>query len=141
VTGYGLYRNGTSTGSSAKTSSSFTGLACGTSYTLAVDAVDGAGNRSAKATVTASTTACSDTTAPSTPVGYSVGTVTQTSIPMSWSAATDNVGVTGYGIYMTGVMGASTSSLVFVHGSDPWTNYWLAVDAVDGSGTARRRFR
>jgi chitodextrinase len=60
VTGYGTYRNATSAGSTsaATRSYSFTGLACGTSYTFAVDAYDAAGNRSATASLTAATAAC-----------------------------------------------------------------------------------
>ena len=60
VTGYGAYRNSTAVGSTsaATRSYSFTGLTCGTSYTFAVDAYDAAGNRSARASLTASTVAC-----------------------------------------------------------------------------------
>jgi chitodextrinase len=60
VTGYGAYRNGVAVGSTsaATRSYSFTGLACGTSYTLALDAYDAAGNRSAKTSLTASTAPC-----------------------------------------------------------------------------------
>jgi chitodextrinase len=61
VAGYHLYRNGslvTSVGSST-TSYKFTGLTCGTSYQLGVDAYDAAGNKSATRAVTASTSACS----------------------------------------------------------------------------------
>ena len=55
VTGYGLYSDGASAGSTGSTSASFTGLACGRSYTLGVDAYDAAGNRSTRSTITAST--------------------------------------------------------------------------------------
>src|SRR6185437_8637148 len=64
VSGYGLYRNSASTGSTSSRSSTFAGLACGTSYTLAVDAYDAAGNRSAKANLTASTSACASSPPP-----------------------------------------------------------------------------
>ena len=50
VTGYGVYSNGTLAGSPTATSYTVSGLTCGTSYSVAVDAVDAAGNRSAKAT-------------------------------------------------------------------------------------------
>src|SRR5204862_37245 len=58
VTGYGLYRGGTLVGSSSGTTTTFNGLPCNTSQTLAVDAADAAGNRSGKATLTVSTAAC-----------------------------------------------------------------------------------
>ena len=45
VEGYDLYR-GSRVGTTSTTTGTFTGLTCGTNYTLAVDAVDAAGNRS-----------------------------------------------------------------------------------------------
>ena len=65
VAGYGLYRGGVEVGSTSTTTGIFAGLTCNTNYTLAVDAYDAAGNRSAKTTVMVSTTACPDTTPPS----------------------------------------------------------------------------
>jgi hypothetical protein len=58
VAGYGLYRNGASTGTTTATSATFAGLVCGTSYAIGVDAFDAAGNRSARATIQATTAAC-----------------------------------------------------------------------------------
>jgi chitodextrinase len=58
VAGYGLYREGVSIGSSQTTSFSHTGLACGTTYSLGVDAYDAAGNRSEARVVSATTAAC-----------------------------------------------------------------------------------
>jgi chitodextrinase len=58
VAGYHLYRGGTKVDSTSATSYSFGGLACGTSYTLAVEAEDAAGNRSPHSAITASTAAC-----------------------------------------------------------------------------------
>ena len=53
VTGYSRYQNGTLISSGTGTSFSFTGLTCGTSYTLAVDAYDAAGNRSTRPSISA----------------------------------------------------------------------------------------
>ncbi|MGH3073081.1 MAG: fibronectin type III domain-containing protein [Gaiellaceae bacterium] len=58
ISAYGLYRDGASAGSTTSTSATFSGLACGSSYTLGADAVDTAGNRSATSTINASTSAC-----------------------------------------------------------------------------------
>jgi chitodextrinase len=69
VAGYNLYLNGSKLGTTSGTSYSFSGLACGTSYTLAVDAYDGAGNRSSKASLGAATAAC-----PATATGTVPGT-------------------------------------------------------------------
>ena len=59
VTGYEVSVNGTIVGTPAATAYAVSGLGCGTSYTFAVDAYDAAGNRSAKASTTGTTTACS----------------------------------------------------------------------------------
>ncbi len=68
--------------SATGTSFTFTGLTCGTSYTLAVDAYDAAGNRSTRPSISASTQAC-----PASPpvAAYSFDAATGTSL-------TDNSG-------------------------------------------------
>ena len=58
VTGYNLFLNGSKVGTTAATSYTFSGLACGTVYTLGVDAYDAAGNQSGKATLSPGTSAC-----------------------------------------------------------------------------------
>jgi surface antigen len=58
VSGYSLYRNGTRIADTGSTSYKFSGLTCGASYKLGVDAYDSAGARSSVASVTASTAAC-----------------------------------------------------------------------------------
>jgi hypothetical protein len=66
VAGYDLFVNGTKVGTTAATSYTFANLSCGTSYTLAVDAYDSAGNRSQLASLGATTTACPTPTSGST---------------------------------------------------------------------------
>jgi chitodextrinase len=66
VTGYDLYRNGAKVDSTSATSYTFDGLSCGTSYTLAVEARDATGKRSAASAISASTAACPP---PSCPTG------------------------------------------------------------------------
>jgi chitodextrinase len=61
VEGYVVYLSGDSVGVTADTSYTFVGLTAGTEYALAVAAFDPAGNRSAQAQVTASTTATAAT--------------------------------------------------------------------------------
>jgi hypothetical protein len=63
--GYRLYRAGSFVADSPRTSATFRGLACGTTHTLGVAALDAAGNRSDIASLSASTSSCSDT-APTT---------------------------------------------------------------------------
>src|SRR5947207_395349 len=105
VTGYRVYRNGTLAASPSATSASITGLSAATTYSFTVSAVDAAGNASAlSAPLSATTAASSDTTAPTTPTGLAASALTATSLTLSWSPATDNVGVTGYRVYRNGTL-------------------------------------
>lgn len=142
VAGYGLYRNGTSVGSTVGTSYTFAGLACGQTYTLTVDAYDAAGNRSGQTSVSASTSACPppDTTALSPPGAFAATDATQTSISVSWSASADDVGIAGYGLYRNGTSTGSTASTSHTFGGLVCgTTYPLAVDAYDSAGNRSGR--
>ena len=66
------------------TSYSDTGLSCGTAYSLGVDTYDAAGNTSIRATVTATTTACPDTQAPTVPANLAQSGSTTSSITLTW---------------------------------------------------------
>jgi chitodextrinase len=134
IAGYGLYRNGSSVGTTSQTTYSFGGLSCGSSFTLGVDAYDAAGNRSSIAKLTASTSAC-DTTRPTAPTNLTKTGATQTSISISWSASSDNVGVVGYGLYRGGTLVGSSPTTQATFGSlSCGSTYTLGVDAVDAAG-------
>ncbi len=136
VTGYRLFQGGTQVGTSATTSFNFTGLTCGTTYTLGVAAVDAAGNVSGTATANVATAACPDTTPPSTPTGLATSAVGQTSATLSWTASTDNVGVTGYRRLPGRHPGrdARRRRATASRGSPAATTYTLGVAAVDAAG-------
>jgi chitodextrinase len=74
VAGYGLSRNGAAAGTTVATTAAFSGLACGTTYTFGVDAFDAAGNRSARSSVEASTSACAPAPPPPPPPPPGAGT-------------------------------------------------------------------
>ncbi|TBL71517.1 discoidin domain-containing protein [Paenibacillus thalictri] len=78
-----------------------------------------------------------DTAAPSIPAGLSAVAVSGSQINLSWTASTDNVGVTGYDIYRGGsflknVTGTSASDT----GLSPSTTYSYTVRAKDAAGNA-----
>ncbi|MES2117719.1 MAG: carbohydrate binding domain-containing protein [Pseudomonadota bacterium] len=76
-----------------------------------------------------------DTTAPSTPGAISATQVTDRSLRLSWPAATDNVGVTGYKVYRNGIMVGSTPSASYSDsGLAASTAYTYAVQAYDAAG-------
>jgi hypothetical protein len=77
-----------------------------------------------------------DTSAPSVPTGVATASATtKGQVDLSWAAATDNVGVTGYKIYRNGTylktVGATSYSDADV---DPSTQYCYAVSALDAAG-------
>jgi chitodextrinase len=73
------------------------GLTASTSYSYRVRATDAANNLSAYSnTASASTPAPPDTTPPTAPTNLIASAVSDTRINLSWTASTDNVGVTGY---------------------------------------------
>ena len=135
VAGYGVYKNGSLAASPAGTSYTLTGLSCGTSYAVAVDAFDAAGNRSGKATITTSTAACPDTQPPSAPGGLAVSFVAQSAVTLSWAASSDNVGVVGYDLYLGALsVGTSAQTSYAFSGLSCGTAYTLGVDAYDAAG-------
>ena len=137
VTGYGLYRGTNRVGQTAQTTAKYSGLSCGTAYQVGVDAYDAAGNRSSRADVAVTTTACADTQPPTVPTNVTVSTRTTTSIALTWTASTDNVGVAGYGVYNGGALAATvTGTSGIVTGLACGTSYTLAVDAFDASGNS-----
>jgi len=58
VTGYRVYRDDTQVGDVGTTQFTVADLACGSTYTIAVDASDAAGNRSGKSSLAAATSPC-----------------------------------------------------------------------------------
>jgi hypothetical protein len=53
-----------------------------------------------------------DTEAPTPPTNVSLNNITENSINVSWTASTDNIGVTGYNVYVDGVLTAQTFSSI-----------------------------
>ncbi len=148
VTGYRLYRDGVLATTTTALSHTFEGLTCGTRYTIAIEAIDAAGNASnrAEATGATSTQACvsapADTQAPSVPQRLRATSKSRTSVSMRWDPATDNVGVTGYRLYRNGVVVGTTQQLSYTFtGLQCGTRYTFAVEALDAAGNASDRSR
>jgi glucose/arabinose dehydrogenase/PKD repeat protein len=134
VTGYKVFRNGAQVGTSTTASFVNGGLAVNTSYTYTVSAHDAAGNDSAQSQgFTVST--LPDTTAPSTPTNLAAQAVAADQIRVSWTASTDDVGVSTYRIYRDGAF-LTTSSVTPWNdaGLTPGTTYSYRVSAADAAG-------
>jgi hypothetical protein len=77
----------------------------------------------------------SDNEAPTVPAGLTATAISSSQINLSWSASTDNVGVTGYRIYRDGVQIATTSTTSYSDtGLSPLTTYTYTVSAIDLAG-------
>jgi len=136
VTGYRIYRNNVQVGSLAGNSFSDTGLTAATTYSYAVAAFDGAGNTSAKSTaISVTTSPAPDTQAPTVPAGLTGSAVSPFQIDLTWTASTDNIGVTGYKVFRNGSEVATNSTNSFSNtGLAALTNYNFTVAAYDAAG-------
>ncbi|KRD45159.1 exoglucanase [Cellulomonas sp. Root930] len=138
VAGYEVYRGSTLVATTTSTSYTVTGLSAATAYSFTVRAKDLAGNVSAASSAVSATTqtgTVTDTTAPSVPAGLTAGTTTTTSVPLSWTASTDNVAVTGYDVYRGSTLVATTTSTSYtVTGLSAATAYSFTVRAKDAAG-------
>jgi chitodextrinase len=76
-----------------------------------------------------------DTAAPSTPAGLSATAASSSQIALSWSASTDNTGVTGYRVFRgTTQIATVTGTSYQDSGLSPSTSYSYQVSAVDAAG-------
>ncbi|HEU5134937.1 MAG TPA: glycoside hydrolase family 6 protein [Steroidobacteraceae bacterium] len=150
VAGYDIFRaagssGGTfaSIGASQGTTFTNSGLSSNTTFRYQVRARDAAGNTSGFTSPVVATTSggTTDTQAPSVPGTPIASGITTSSVNLSWSSSTDNVGVTGYDIFRaTGTGGAfalvgtsATASFVST-GLSANTTYRFQVRARDAAG-------
>ncbi len=135
VSGYDIYQNGAFRTSTINTSITITGLAASTVYNFYIKAKDAAGNVStASNTVNITTLTPADTTAPTTSTLSASGTITS-STNLSWTTASDNIGVSGYDIYQNGVYITSTiNTSITITGLAASTTYNFYVKAKDVAG-------
>jgi len=79
----------------------------------------------------------SDTEAPTVPTNLQASNITTFSVDLSWTASTDNVGVTSYDIYVNGNLEVSTSTTsITISNLLPDSNYSFAVLAKDIANNA-----
>ena len=135
VTGYRVYRNGALVGTTAGVGVTDSGLTASTAYSYAVLAFDAAGNQSAKGPALAVTTLAPDTVAPTTPGQPAGSAITSSTLTLSWSAATDNYGVSQYLVKRDGTQVATSTGTTFNDsGLNPSTAYSYAIVAQDSAG-------
>lgn len=110
---------------------------CGHDGTTAFSSEHSGGNsaNSALASYYIGDLAIPDTTAPNIPSNLTASAASTTQINLSWTAATDNVGVTGYTVIRDGsTVGTSTTTAYQDLGLTASTTYSYAVTAADAAG-------
>ncbi|WP_293889680.1 reprolysin-like metallopeptidase [Flavobacterium sp.] len=140
VTSYEVYQNGIWKVSTTSITLHVTGLLSAVTYSYYVIAKDAAGNVSPTSNIAnVITLSAIDTTAPSTTTLTALGTTT-TSTNLSWAAASDNVGVTGYNVYQNGALRASVTGTTYtasgLSASTTYTFYVVARDAAGNTSAA-----
>jgi chitodextrinase len=141
VAGYRVYRNGARVATVSGTSHQDKNLSASTTYSYQVSAFDAAGNESVGSfSVTATTLAPPDTSAPSIPQNLNASAASSSQVNLTWSASTDNVGVTGYKVYRNDKHVGTASSTGFQDKSlAAGTSYSYRVSAVDAAGNESTR--
>jgi chitodextrinase len=137
VTGYKVFRGTTEIGTAPGTSYSDQTVQASTPYSYTVKAYDAAGNLSGASNAFPVTTpaAPGDTTVPTAPTGLTANASSSSQIDLAWTAATDNVGVTGYDVYRgTTKVGTTTQTTFSNTGLSPSTAYQYYVIATDAAG-------
>jgi PQQ-dependent dehydrogenase (s-GDH family) len=137
VAGYDIYQNGTkiNTVTVSGTTYSVTGLSQATTYSYFIKALDGSNNVSGNSNTFNISTP--DIQSPTAPSGLTTSSVTATSLSLSWTASSDNVGVTGYDVYRNGTKingSLITSTSYGVTGLTASTAYSFYVQARDAAG-------
>ncbi|GAA4469675.1 hypothetical protein GCM10023189_57080 [Nibrella saemangeumensis] len=138
VTAYEVYQGTTLlNGNVTSTSFDVTGLRCNTGYSFTVRAKDAAGNLSTGSEeLSVTTSACADSQAPTVPANLVAGNVTAAGLTLTWTASTDNVGVSAYEVYQNGTLlnGNVTGTSLNVGNLVCGTVYTFTVLAKDAAG-------
>jgi bacillolysin len=137
VTGYNVYKGATLVTTVTATTYTVTGLTASTAYVFTVKAKDAAGNLAAVSNEASITTLPTpvDNTPPSIPTALTATGTTDVSTNLSWTAATDNIAVTGYNIYNGATLINTVTNTTFtVTGLTGNTAYTFTVKAKDAAG-------
>jgi chitodextrinase len=135
VTGYQIFVNESLLSTAKLTEYTITGLVANSTYSLYVKAYDGSANKSAPSNIIEVTTQNPDIVSPTAPGALTSNNLTTSSVHLTWSASTDNIGVTGYIIYRNGDSIATIAGLEYTAGGlTPSTSYSFYIKATDATG-------
>ncbi|EJL61331.1 fibronectin type III domain-containing protein, partial [Flavobacterium sp. CF136] len=136
VTSYDIYMDGVLKTSVSGLTATITGLSASTTYSFYVIAKDAAVNSSPTSNSVNGTTTIviPDTQNPTAPSNLAVTGSSSSTVSLSWIASTDNIGVTGYDVYVDAVLKTTVSgTTAIVNGLAPTTTYSFYVIAKDAA--------
>lgn len=131
VTAYLVYRDGVQIGQTAGTAYTDIAALSGGTHAYTVAARDAAGNTSPASSPLQ--IGFVDTAAPTAPTALSAPSPTAAAPSLSWTAATDNVGVTGYRVFRDGALVGSTGGTTFTDSSAPKPSAAIVGDLFERS--------
>ena len=135
VVGYDVYIDYVLHSTVVGTTVSITGLTELTQYCLEVESKDLAGNVSSKTKIFVDTIAEPDVQVPTSISNLASSNIEETTATLSWDAATDNIGVTGYRIYLDSSAIDITTNLTYnITNLTVDTTYSVEVEAFDLAG-------
>ncbi|MEY9835214.1 discoidin domain-containing protein [Streptacidiphilus sp. EB103A] len=137
VTGYDIYANNSLLTSVAGTVLAYTDTQpASATVSYFVRAHDAAGNQSANSNTVTRAGQSGDTTPPTAPTNLAYTQPQSGQIALSWGAATDNVGVTGYDIYRNGALATTVggSTLTYTDAQPDTATVSYYVKAHDAAG-------
>jgi hypothetical protein len=132
VNGYKIYRDGTQIATSVAASYADASCSAGVTYAYQVAAYDASGNVSGMSTSASITIPVDDTEPPTTPTNLTATATGATTVALTWTASTDNVGIMAYEVQRDGsVIGQATGTSYTDNSVSMLTTYVYAVRARD----------
>ncbi len=103
-------------------------------YTITLTVTDNRGDKDTE-TLQVTLDPIPDDEAPTVPANLRTVSVTDQTASITWDASTDNIGVTGYNVYLDGALYQTVATPgLDVEGLTPGTSYTIVVEAIDAAG-------
>jgi uncharacterized delta-60 repeat protein len=136
VTGYRIFRDGGPVPINTVTGTTFSDAGLSGTHSYQVTAIDAAGNESALSNIASATAGGGDITPPAAPAALTAtGNLATGTIELSWTASTDDVGVTGYRVFRdNGPTPITTVTGTTFNDPNQLGTHVYAVAAIDAAG-------
>jgi len=139
VTGYRIMRGNTLLDTTVNTTFTDMNVVAATTYQYSIAAYDAANNFTASNTISVSTPALADTTAPSAPgnLRTATGSPTDSSVQLIWNTSLDDIAVTGYRVMRDNTILTTTTNTTFTDlNLTPGSTYQYSIIAVDAANNS-----